>query len=96
MGGPNPANTMVQVQEINMQITLNKEVSTDMYTVVGGGGGAAEQDPPGPNPANTVVQVEEINMQITLNKEVSTDMYTVVGGGGQQSRTLLVRILPTL
>ena len=25
--GPNPANTIVQVEEINMQITLNKEVN---------------------------------------------------------------------
>jgi len=26
--GPNPANTIVQVEEINMQIILNKDVST--------------------------------------------------------------------
>lgn len=30
--GPNPANTIVQVEEINMQIILNKEVSKPQFT----------------------------------------------------------------
>ena len=31
--GPNPANTIVQVEEINMQIILNKEVFLDAIII---------------------------------------------------------------